>query len=170
MKTAFLLFCCLLLSPIAFAREVRVKTTVGGDSGIKDQVASKINRYFREFKDVIVTDTDTDLEVDVLVLEVKVRVGGGEALVSYAITVAISETLTSAENRALLKAYPNAPASVREFFNKRSLFADLKLYLVPVDNLDTKCRSIAEILDNQYIEPIRKGIEQARRRNRKETP
>jgi len=151
----------------AFAQEIRVKTGVSGDIGIEDQVASKINRYLREFKDVVVTDTNANLELKILVLEV--TIGKSDTLITYALSAVVTETLTEAERRALLRVYPNATASLREYFQGRSLYADHRLYLINPENLDAKCRLIAETLDSQYIEPIRKVIEQARRRKRKST-
>ncbi len=55
----------LVLSPClvsaASAQGVGVKVSVSGDFGIKEQVTSKLNRHFRKFNDVTLTDGDAYL-------------------------------------------------------------------------------------------------------------
>lgn len=155
MKAALSLFGCLLLSSVVFAQEVRVKTIVSGEFDVKGQVASKINRHLRTFKDVVVADTDPHLEVEIVVIKTMSEQPGHH--LGYVLSVVVAEPLMDRECKALAALYSGGAKEMLDYYRRQSLFSSHYLYVVGPDNLDARCQAIVEVLDSQHIEGFRKA-------------
>lgn len=142
----------LSLSSTASAQEIGVKVSVGGNFGIKEQVTSKLNKYFRQFKDVVLADEGHYFEVAVGVLAVKL----GDETIVYAMSVVVLEPIDGTDAAIFKEKCPQGSAAFDMYVGQK-LLSDLYFYTVPPDKLDAQCQAVVETIDSRVLEPLRKA-------------
>lgn len=135
------------------AQEITVKVSVTGDFGLKEQITSKLNRHFRQFKDVVLVESDYYfVEVEVIAVEVK-RAGD---TVAYALSVVVLDRISDIDGFLATKECPKG-AKDFDIYVGRDLVSEHWLYVVPASKLDVQCQAIVESVDSRTLEPFRKS-------------
>jgi hypothetical protein len=157
MKGVLLLAFYLCLFTTASAQDITIKVTVSGQFGIEEQVTSRLNRHFRQFKDVALTDGDAYfIEVGVIVLESKSQEGD---TLGYALSVEVREPIDDLDGFLFKERCPKGSEAFKYYVGS-NLSRGHFLYVTPPDKLDNTCQKIVEIVDTNHLEPLRKSRRQ----------
>lgn len=146
-----------LLTITAMAQDIRVDVRVDCVESVPlcDQVASKVNKRLRDFRDVEVTSTNPELIIYILPIESTV----GDRVVRIAWAVAVTSPFNNLELDRLISLYTGAKAKqeVRAYYKDSPMLEDLRIQTFAPGDIDGQALALVETIDSKHIERLRRA-------------